>query len=167
MNDLARTAVVSALALVLPGCGTLVGGTRQTINVSSVPDGATVRTNPITSDHVTPAQIRLERKNSYTLTFEKDGYSTGTLVIEKEMRVGVLIADIILFPIGVIVDAITGAWYSLSPDPASVSLRRQSADAEGPAEILVTLRSEKNEEGEIVVTIDSPVSVRTHVEVNR
>ena len=102
MNTTRLLAVLS-LALVLPACGTIAGGSRQTISVASVPDGATVTTNPITADYTTPAQIRLERKNSYTLTFEKDGYTSEKLVIERSMRTGVLIADIILFPIGVIV----------------------------------------------------------------
>lgn len=164
MTRSVRAASAVLLALVLPACGTLVGGTRQIVRVNSDPTAAKVTTNPTTTDYVTPASISLERKNSYVLTFTKTGYSTKEVIIEKQMRGGVLVADILLFPIGVIVDAITGAWYRLTPDPMSASLAKQSAAIDGPDEIEITVRSDKGDRRQANVRLDSSAPVHVRVE---
>jgi len=132
------------VAMTMPACGTLVGGSSQTIRVNSDPAGALINSNPVTKDYTTPASVRLERKNTYTLRLTKDGYTKEEVLIERGMRGGVLVADILLFPIGVIVDAITGAWYGLSPDDVSVTLVKKSADVEGPESIQVTVKPSKD-----------------------
>ena len=84
------------------------------------------------------------------------------LVIGRRIRGGVLIADIILFPIGVIVDAITGAWYRLSPDPASVTLNKVSADLGGPDTIEIVLGISDKDGG--TVQVDAPTAISVYVE---
>ena len=135
----ASWAVIAAMAGVLPGCGTIFGGSRQTIRATSAPDGATLTTAPETGEFTTPASITLEKKKDYTLKFSKQGYKPATVAIEHRMNGGILVLDILLFPIGVIVDAITGGWYKLSPETASVALTKESADVAGPDEIRVSL----------------------------
>jgi hypothetical protein len=146
------------LGLTMPACGTLVGGTTQIVQTGSNPQGATVTTNPPTTQYTTPASIALERKNAYTLTFVSPGYSKEDFLIAKQMRAGVLIADIILFPIGVIVDAITGAWYKLTPSPVTVQLRKLTSDIEGPDTIDVTIRASDDGKG-LLLESSQPVTV--------
>jgi hypothetical protein len=135
----ASWAVIAAMTTVLPGCGTIFGGSRQTIQAASAPDGATLTTTPETGEFTTPASITLEKKKDYTLKFSKEGYKPASVAIEHRINGGILILDILLFPVGVIVDAVTGGWYKLSPEMASVALTKQSADVAGPDEIRVTL----------------------------
>jgi hypothetical protein len=123
--------------------------------------GRHVTTNPATTQYTTPASLRLERKNSYTLTFVRAGYTKQDLIIEKQMRTGVLIADIILFPIGVIVDAITGAWYRLTPSPVSVQLQKTTGDVEGPDTISITLRA-SDDGKDLLLESSVPVTVEVH-----
>jgi hypothetical protein len=135
------------------GCGVIFGGTRQTIRATSSPDGATLSTTPPTSDYTTPASINLERKNNYTLTYKKPGYQPAKSEIQKSMRGGILVLDILLFPAGVIVDALTGGWYKLSPEVANVTLTKIAA-VPGPDEIRIAISVRPTKEG-AEVRVDS------------
>lgn len=160
-------AVIAAMLAVLPGCGTIFSGSRQTIQATSAPDGATLTTNPETGEFTTPASIALQKKKDYTLKFSKAGYKTATVAIEHRMNGGILILDILLFPVGVIVDAVTGGWYKLSPETASVALTKESAEVDGPDEIRVTLATvEKGEAVQLRAEPDA-TGVTMDVEVRR
>src|SRR5689334_14540500 len=111
--------LVIAAALVAPvaGCGLIMNGSREAIEVQSSPAGAKVTTTPGTGEYTTPTTLNLERKNSYSLKFEKDGYSPATFEIQNGTSGGIVILDVLLTGlIGVVVDASTGAWNHLTPD---------------------------------------------------
>jgi hypothetical protein len=128
-----------AVSATLPGCGLMFGGTHETIQVSSAPDSAKVTTIPPTSEFTTPATISLERKNDYSLTFEKAGYSTGHFQIQHHMRGGILALDVVFTGLlGIIPDAATGAWNGLSPRAATVTMTKV-AMVPGPDSIQVGL----------------------------
>ena len=102
------------IGLLLPslaGCGTIFGGTTEVITAQSSPSAATVSTDPVTATYTTPGSLSLERKNNYLLTFSADGYRSAEFRIRHELRVGILVADVLLTGlIGVVVDAVTGGW---------------------------------------------------------
>ncbi len=149
-----RVVPLSVLIVSLPllaGCGTIFGGTTETISVQSSPAGVTVTTNPATGTFTTPASIELDRKDSYTITAKKDGYSDGQAFIRKKIRSGVLIADILLGG-WFLVDYLTGGLWDLTPDQVLVSLERQGPEVDGPE--IIELRFEVAEgEG---LTVSSP-----------
>ena len=93
----------------------------------------------------------------------KAGYSKQDLIIAKQMRAGVLIADIILFPIGVIVDAITGAWYKLTPSPVNVQLQKTMSDMEGPDTIDITVRT-SDDGKKLLLESSVPITVEVQTE---
>jgi hypothetical protein len=158
MRECGYLAVVLVAALAMPACGTLMGGTMQPISVQSNPAGAQIETQPASTTAQTPATLSLERKTAYTLTVTRTGYAKKQIALERQMRTGVLIADIILFPIGVIVDAVTGAWYKLSPSPITIQLEKLMSEAEGPAQITVTIQA--SEDGKKVrLESSDPVTV--------
>lgn len=158
-------AVVLAVAVspLLSGCGLMFGGTRQTVRTTSSPDGVTITTVPPTSDYKTPASMSLERKNNYTLTFSAPGYTSQKLEIQKSIRGGIVVLDILAGLVPVIVDAVTGAWYKLSPDVASVTLTK-IAPGPGPEEIHmgISLRGAKDT-ADLHITADAP-GVNIHVQ---
>jgi hypothetical protein len=117
----------------------IFGGTSETIQVNSVPGGASLTTRPETATYTTPASIRLERKHPYTLIASKEGYDSAEFRIESKLRGGILVLDILLFPIGIIVDAITGGWFKLEPKVASLALEKTDMSMEGPERIEVTI----------------------------
>lgn len=124
------------------GCGAILHGTRQTIQLNSAPSGAKVSISPTNEEYTTPASISLERKNNYVLTFSKEGYTPAKFNIQKKLSGGILVLDILFTGLlGVIVDAATGAWYNLSPEVATVSLERFGV-VDGPEQILVHIHVE-------------------------
>ena len=104
--------------------------------------------------HATPTSINLERKNDYSLTFEKAGYSPGHFQIQHHMRGGILALDILFTGLlGIIPDAATGAWNGLSPEAATVTLTK-IAMIDGPQEIRVGVRVGKTD-GHDAAAIDA------------
>ncbi len=148
------------------GCGLIFGGIHQTIQVQSTPQGAKLTTTPSSGEYTTPSSINLERKNDYTLSFEKAGYSKGTFQITHHLRGGILVLDILLGLAGVIPDAATGAWNALSPETAVVVLEKV-AMIDGPDRITVGIRVGKGSGGD-AATIDASVpGVTVRVETKR
>ena len=74
---------VSTLLLGFQGCGTITTGGKQSIGLNSAPAGATVKVSKTGMGaqvtNTTPATVEFERKGSYVLTFEKEGYAPQQL----------------------------------------------------------------------------------------
>lgn len=154
MQPLRQVSLLAA-SVCLTACGTILNGTRQNIGVQSAPAGAHVETAPATGVSTTPTTLNLERKNSYVLTFSAAGYSPATFNIHNNMNGLTVVADILLTGLlGVIVDAATGAWYSLSPETATVSLTRTTA-MEGPDTIEIRV-GESSDGKRVQITSDAP-----------
>ena len=155
-----RTVLSVAAALVLSGCGAILHGPRQNIDVQTSPGGAKLETSPATGTYTTPTTLNLERKNTYLLTFTAPGYNPATFNLRNGIGTGTLIADVLLTGvIGVVVDAVTGSWYGLEPESANVTLTRATTGGSGPAEIHIRLR-QSEDKGHVEVSSDaSGVSV--------
>jgi hypothetical protein len=109
--------------------------------------------------YTAPTEMSLERKNSYVLTFRKEGYTDATFSIRKKANTGIIVLDVLFTGlIGVIVDAATGSWNNLTPEAATVSLTKLNAGIEGPDEILVGIR--KTSRG---IVIDAPADLSVGV----
>jgi hypothetical protein len=141
----------------VPGCGAIMHGARQNIDVQSSPSGAKVETSPSTGTFTTPTVLDLERKNSYVLTFTSPGYTPATFNIHNSVGTGTVIADVLLTGlVGVVVDGLTGSWYGLSPESANTTLTRVTG--QGPSEIRVYVS--KSKDGAIEIKSDGgPVEV--------
>ena len=146
----------------LAGCGTIIHGSHQNIVATSSPAGAKVETTPLSGTFTTPTTLNLERNSNYVLNFTSAGYTPATFAIKHEISGGVLIGDILLGLIGVVVDAVTGAWYNLSPETAVVTMTKVGSGP-GPDAISVTIAPGKDQGG-LSVSADAP---RVKVEVLR
>ncbi|ODS53114.1 MAG: hypothetical protein ABS36_14325 [Acidobacteria bacterium SCN 69-37] len=123
-------------------CGLVFGGTRQMIRVESTPVGASVATDPSTTTYATPASFSLQRNRSYAMTVSAPGYTSRTIDIQRSIRAGIVVLDIVFGLVPVVVDAATGAWYSLSPEYNTVVLERLAAEGPGPEQVIVAVRHE-------------------------
>jgi len=153
---------VSLLPPLLGACGLIFGGTHQTISVQSSPEATKVTTTPPTGEFTTPTNLVLERKNDYSLTFQKEGYSPAHFQITHHMRGGILVLDILFTGLlGIIPDAATGAWNGLSPQTATVTLTKV-AMVDGPDRIQVGIRvgHEGNRNGVSINASEPGVTVR-------
>ncbi|MFL5613062.1 MAG: hypothetical protein ACJ796_05315 [Gemmatimonadaceae bacterium] len=156
-------AVSIAAALFLTGCGAILHGTRQNIDVQSSPAGAKLELSPGSGTFATPTTLNLERKNSYVLTFTSPGYNPATFDLHNNIGTGTVIADVLLTGlVGVLVDGMTGAWYGLEPESANVTLTRSTTGGTGPEEIHVRLR-EADGKGRVELKSDAP-GILVHVE---
>ena len=101
----------------------------------------------------TPTSLSLERKNNYVLEFSAPGYTTQRVDVQKSLRGGIVVLDILGGVLPVIVDAITGGWYKLSPEQVNAMLTKVDADGAG--------RSDKAEVAVVSTVPGEAVSVRT------
>ncbi|HEY4304458.1 MAG TPA: hypothetical protein VGM82_08335 [Gemmatimonadaceae bacterium] len=124
-----RSILIVPAAMLLAGCGAILHGSRQNIDVQASPSGAKVETSPTNGVYTTPTTLNLERKNSYVLTFTSPGYQPATFNLLSSVGTGIVIADVLLTGlIGVLVDGLTGAWYGLSPETANVTLTQNGGE---------------------------------------
>jgi hypothetical protein len=88
------------------------------------------------------------------LTFSSPGYTSATFNITNSIGTGTVIADVLLTGlVGVVVDGMTGSWYGLNPEAASVSLTKT---ASGPGPDVIHVSIGKTKKNGIAITSDGP-----------
>lgn len=121
-------AVLFSLCL-MTGCATLIHGSDQEVQITSDPSTAQVEVNgrPIGE---TPTSATLERNRSYTVKIYREGFETHTTTLRRGWSLWTS-ANLFNFLLpGLLIDASTGAFYSLQPGEISADLDsvRSSAD---------------------------------------
>jgi hypothetical protein len=122
MKKLLPAAVLCPL-LILSGCCTIINGSKQQVSVSSTPTGAKVLVDG-NEVGLTPFIATLTRKDTHTLKIEMDGYQPYEISFAR--RVDGWLAGNIIFGglIGVVIDAVTGSMYKLSPGEVNAALSK-------------------------------------------
>ena len=111
------------IAMLLPGCATIVSGRTQTIQVRSDPSDVRVTTQPGGHQITTPATLTLARLESgYRLRFEKPGYEPFDVRLKTSTNGWVWGNILIGGLLGVAIDYGTGAAYTLSPNEVEARL---------------------------------------------
>jgi hypothetical protein len=108
----------------LNGCAAILKGTTENVNFNSKPEGAKIFINGQLSGN-TPAIISLESHKSYNIEIKKDGYESTGKYLTGSVGGGYVFFDIILGLVPVIIDAATGAWYSLDYTDINVTLEKK------------------------------------------
>lgn len=122
-----RSAIAGIAVLGLSGCGTIINGSSQLINVSSNPSGASISVDGIRNAQ-TPAYISLARKSGHALEITLDGYQPFQMQIQRGTS-GWVWGNIVFGGlIGLVVDASTGGMYKLTPEQISAQLQRDGAE---------------------------------------
>jgi len=134
------TIVLTAIAIVVAGCATIVGDKTQLVSVASTPDEAVIDIKDEKGIAVfkgkTPATVTLDKSNgtywgkkSYVVTITKPGFQPQTVQLNASAN-GWYIGGNIIFGglIGwFIVDPFNGAMYTLSPKAISAGLTESAA----------------------------------------
>lgn len=137
----------------LTGCASCMCGTRQEVSITSKPVGAQVviadRDGVIVARETTPCVVSLKRRSPdheagrYTVTVSKDGYQPVTLQLNGMLNRAYLAN--ILNGIGFIIDPITGAMWTLTPEKLDARLV-EDLGASGfhfrPNEMFIALREQ-------------------------
>jgi len=119
------------LTIALSSCATVVRGVHEDLKVVSEPAGADVYLST-GEKGVTPATFRKRRRgNSFLVTITKPGYYSQTVSVKSKASAtgaAATAGNVAGAGIGVVVDAGTGAWDSLYPNPVSVQLVPQPGE---------------------------------------
>jgi hypothetical protein len=110
-----------AACLAVSGCAAVFKGSTQEVRFDAVPQGADVR---IESQYVgtAPLETELRRGDSPNVRVSKPGYADQTIHVQHHPDTPWFIWDIatcvvpVLLCIPVLVDAISGSWYSLEDE---------------------------------------------------
>ena len=124
-------------ALFFTSCGALFKGSTQSVAVKSFPQGSTIEVDGQT--FVSPALIELPRNKNYVVTISKEGYETQQVRINKTVSGGIVILDILGGVLPVVIDAVMGTWYNLTPKEINVNLVSKQSGALGiPVKMSIT-----------------------------
>ncbi len=118
---------IGSLALVclyLSSCALIFKGTKQEVSANSDPSRAQVWVNGINMGE-TPITLKLESKKTYAIEFKKEGYKSKTVNLTNHVVAGYIILDVIGALAPIIIDAATGAWYSLDEKNVNAVLEKQ------------------------------------------
>lgn len=136
-NIIGLSAVVALMSMT--GCATITKGTQDTVTIQSVPEAAKVtfteKLGKLANQYCsTPCTIELNRKYTYGVSFEKEGYKPVTGLLEPKfstdgavgMAGNVLLGGIV----GAAIDGSTGAMNDLKPNPMVAQLAAEGSDDE-------------------------------------
>lgn len=130
LSRLAITGIVATILVVLPGCASIMDGRTADVTLRSTPSDAQVTVRDaqgvVVAQTTTPGEVKLKRNRSwlrparYTATFEKEGFEPTESALNSKLNPW-LVGNVILGgPIGLGVDAATGAIWR--PQHSSVEL---------------------------------------------
>jgi hypothetical protein len=120
------------------GCASILSKSQYPVSIGSVPEGASITIEDKKGEQIykgkTPTTVTLKSGAgffsgaTYTVTFEKPGYESQTMVIEKQMD-GWYIGNILFGGlIGLlIVDPATGAMWKLPPEISATLTEKTSS----------------------------------------
>lgn len=133
-------ALVAALSFALAGCGTIVKGGKQDIDIRSPVPDAEVTVKSFKGRDVyqgPPGKVTLAREDQYTVTVRAPGYRERKVTISHSIS-GWMFANVvwvlpILWGVGIAVDAASGGLWTLGDSEVDVSLVREPTPPPAPA----------------------------------
>lgn len=129
-----RTTALIVAVLANTGCGTIIKGGKQDIEIRSPAPDAEVTVKSFKGRDVyqgPPGRVSLAREDSYTVTVTAPGYRDRKVTITKSMS-GWMFGNVvwilpIFWGIGVAVDAASGGLWTLGDSEVDVPLVRAPA----------------------------------------
>lgn len=106
------------------GCATIIRGANQSVEITSIPSGASVSID-YQPQGKTPFLTKLSRQDQHDVKIELPGYHPFEAVISKKITKGWVLASTALgfgF-VGLAIDLMSGSLYGLSPEQISATLK--------------------------------------------
>ena len=145
------------MMVLLSGCASLMNGTRQKLNISSVPTGEKVTIDG-EDKGTTPTTASLKRANEHLVTISLPGYAPYQLHLMRKLS-GWVWGNILAGGlIGLAVDMSTGALYKLSPPQIETTLSQQNAAVINKNNVFVVLVRNAQPEWTKIGALSSEVS---------
>ena len=116
---------VILLSFIVVGCGTIMHGSTQGIGFTSSPSGASVTVD--NHDYgITPTVVTLGRKNTHIVKIDLPTYKPFEVTITRSVS-GWAWGNIVLAGTGLVIDAISGGLYKLSPEQVHAAFSKEGA----------------------------------------
>ncbi len=117
-----KTLSVALAGVMVAGCATIMhGGSKQRVLISSDPIGA-IATIDNSIKIQTPGEVKLKRGKDHVVVFEKPGYNSGQILIDRDFSYWVVGNIVFGGLIGLAVDFGTGSAWNLDPSTITVTL---------------------------------------------
>lgn len=158
--------IVSVVILIplvfVAGCASIIAGKNQLIGINSNPDQAQIAIkdeyNQVVYRGTTPTSVTLKKGDGYfhgkdyTVEISKEGYSNQVVTIKSSAGGWYLLGNILVGGLigWFIVDPLTGAMWTLSPEKVNVELQKPGS----------SLSKLEPNELHIVLLEDVPASLR-------
>jgi len=115
---------VALICIYLSSCALIFKGTKEEVTFGSDPQRAEVYVNGIKMGE-TPLALKLVTKDTYVIEFKLEGYKSKTVQINNKVGAGWIVLDILAGLVPIVIDAATGAWYSLDQKNVNAVLEKQ------------------------------------------
>jgi hypothetical protein len=125
---------IALICIYLSSCALVFKGTKQEVSFRSDPQRAEVFVNGIRMGE-TPLTLKLITKQTYAIEFKIEGYKPKSVQINNKVGAGWVVLDIVLGLVPVVVDAATGAWYSLEQKNIDAVLEKQQKKPIDPKDL--------------------------------
>lgn len=138
MHPTLRALAVLGATFSATACATIMHGSNQKIQFNSTPSQAQVMIDG-NNVGVTPMVTTLKRGDSHTVRITAPGFQPYEMKLEKKVS-GWIAGNLVFGGIpGVIVDAVTGSMYKLSPSEVNATLGAGSSAARNGDQIFVAV----------------------------
>lgn len=131
-NSKLLISVFIVVSLLFVSCATIIKGTNQDISINSTPQKANVVVKTTGGVEVfsgtTPTTVKLPKKKEYVATISLEGYKEVSVQITQSFEAWTIGNLLCGGPIGLIVDAVSGAMWKLEPDQIQITLVTASLD---------------------------------------
>jgi hypothetical protein len=113
MKKLFQLLFIVTIVFAFSSCAILFNGTKQRVSIISQTDGGKIYVDglPVGTNN---ASVKLQRKQDHIIEVKKDGCKPQYVPLDKEFQIGWSLVYLFVNPLGIIVDAPTGAWYGFS-----------------------------------------------------
>ncbi|HPR65263.1 MAG TPA: PEGA domain-containing protein [Thermoanaerobaculia bacterium] len=129
-------AVVIPVIFLMLACASIMQGTRQDVGFSSNPSGAKITVDGQFMG-VTPTVLELKRKKNHIVKLELEGFQPYEATLSRKVS-GWVWGNLVFGGIpGLIVDAITGGMYKLTPEQIQGVMAEQKAGSDLKEDSLV------------------------------
>lgn len=174
MKRLNKTIYLLVIAVLMQSCATIFSGTKSRVKVKGAPEGASVYYNGNYED-TAPCRVKVSKKSlkdgNTKIQIKEEGYKDTEVTLSRKIKIGAVIGNFLIFPVGHIVDFATGAIYKPYPGRINYNLipksvKSKSGKFKAGDTVLFTHEKYVNQKGEIVAVYPKRVLIKFSVKNN-
>lgn len=122
----AISVILIVSAMFFTSCATIMQGTTQAVGIVSTPTGASITVDGVNYGK-TPLTADLKRKDNHIIKIELPGYQPYETTLTRSVS-GWVWGNIVVGGLpGLVIDAISGGLYKLTPVQIMATLQKQGA----------------------------------------